>query len=103
MKIEFTGPVYPINQFALQAFAEILNSTLAAEHVTNLNRILAVRDATSEERKLGSYFKWNFDNRCFNLWQRTSYNSDVCFGQQVFRVDFNEIGNKENKPNTIIN
>lgn len=105
MKIEFSGPVYPINQFALKAFAEILNTILTAEHALGLSNQLTLRDASvyDDERTLNGYFKWVFDNRSFRLWQRTSYKSDVCFPQQIFKVDYAEIADKENRSDIIIN
>lgn len=101
MKIEVLGPLYPINQFAMKAFAEILNTILIADNVIELNNRLYQRDQQRSEdvRSLNGYFKWNFDNRSFLLWQRTSYMSHTCFPQMLLKINYSEIACNVNSIN----
>lgn len=95
MKIELIGPVYPINQFAMKAFAEILNTLQISNNIADMDWLLCRLNKRERERKIYGYFKWSYDNKSFNLWQRTSYFSEYCFPIQILKVDFSEINNND--------
>ena len=60
MEISFKGPVMPIDPYSQLAFVEILSG----------------------------YFRWSFANDRFTLWQRTDYNSDMCFSHRILDMPF---------------
>ena len=105
MNIDFTGPVYPVDNYALRAFIEILNIILLSKHVIELNRRLIAQDTSPGYGKLSGYFKWMFtDDYQFILYQRTGYNSKACFKDKIFRIHFVSFVCKDrNMPDVIAN
>lgn len=88
MNIDFVEPVYPIDCFAPMAFIEILNLILLSENIVELNRHLLQRNFGFSYRKLSGYFRWTYGNECFTLWQRTCFDAESCFRQEVLAFKF---------------
>lgn len=88
MDIHFTGPVFPIDPYAQRAFIEILNIILMSANIMEVNRRLIERNVHPHYRALSGYFLWSFSNDRFTLWQRTGYNSPVCFGNKILELHF---------------
>lgn len=83
MEISFKGPVMPIDPYSQLAFVEILNIILIAKHIMDVNRYLIARNVNPQFGSLSGYFRWSFANDRFTLWQRTDYNSDMCFSHRI--------------------
>ena len=79
MEINFKGPVMPIDPYSQLAFVEILNILLTAGHIVDVNRFLISRNVNPQFGSLSGYFRWSFAGDHFTLWQRTDYNSTLCF------------------------
>ena len=76
MEISFKGPVMPIDPYSQLAFVEILNI------------ILIARNVNPQFGSLSGYFRWSFADERFTLWQRTDYNSDMCFSHRILDMPF---------------
>ena len=76
MEISFKGPVMPIDPYSQLAFVEILNI------------ILIARNVNPQFGSLSGYFLWSFADERFTLWQRTDYNSDMCFSHRILDMPF---------------
>ena len=85
MEISFKGPVMPIDPCSQLAFVEILNIILIAKHIMDVNRYLIARNVNPQFGSLSGYFRWSFADERFTLWQRTDYNSDMCFSYWICR------------------
>ena len=88
MEISFKGPVMPIDPYSQLAFVEILNIILIAKHIMDVNRYLIARNVNPQFGSLSGYFRWSFANDRFTLWQRTDYNSDMCFSHRILDMPF---------------
>ena len=40
------------------------------------------------KNNLSGYFRWSFADERFTLWQRTDYNSDMCFSHRILDMPF---------------
>ena len=69
----------PIDPYSQLAFVEILNIILTAGHIVDVNRFLISRNVNPLFGSLSGYFRWSFAGDRFTLWQRTDYNSTLCF------------------------
>ncbi len=85
MQIVFLGPVYHINQSAINAFTEILNIIISSDNIMEVNKRLLQKDRKSG---LSAYFIWSFADYTFSLWQRVDYGSDICFGHKLIELQF---------------
>lgn len=88
MEISFKGPVMPIDPYSQLAFVEILNIILIAKHIMDVNRYLIARNVNPQFGSLSGYFRWSFADERFTLWQRTDYNSDMCFSYRILDMPF---------------
>ena len=98
MEINFKGPVMPIDPYSQLAFVEILNIILIAKHIMDVNRYLIARNVNPQFGSLSGYFRWSFADERFTLWQRTDYNSDMCFSHRILDMPFRMLAarDKEN-------
>ena len=88
MEINFKGPVMPIDPYSQLAFVEILNIILTAGHIVDVNRFLISRNVNPLFGSLSGYFRWSFAGDRFTLWQRTDYNSTLCFNHRILDLPF---------------
>lgn len=88
MKMNFIGPIFPTDPCAVRAFVEIMNIILMSANIMEVNKRLIERNVHPHYRSLSGYFRWSFDNDRFTLWQRTEYNSTVCFGCRILEIHF---------------
>mgnify|MGYP000690771440 CR=1 FL=1 len=88
MNINFLGPVLPTDRFAQMAFVEILNIILTANNIMDVNIMLIGRNTNPAFGSLSGYFRWSFADERFTLWQRTDYNSDMCFSHRILDMPF---------------
>ena len=86
MEINFKGPVMPIDPYSQLAFVEILN----------VNRFLINRNVNPQFGSLSGYFRWSFAGDRFTLWQRTDYNSTLCFNHRILDLPFGILAAKDN-------
>lgn len=73
----------PIDPYSQLAFVEILNILLTAGHIVDVNRFLISRNVNPQFGSLSGYFRWSFAEDHFTLWQRTDYNSTLCFNHRI--------------------
>ncbi len=97
MEIDFKGPVMPIDPYSQLAFVEILNIMLIARHIMDVNRYLMARNVNPQFGSLSGYFRWPFVDDRFTLWQRTGYNSDMCFTHRILEMPFCRLAAKHNR------
>lgn len=88
MNMNFIGPIFPIDPCAVRAFIEIMNIILMSSNIMDVNKRLMERNVHPHYRSLSGYFRWSFCNDHFTLWQRTEYNSMVCFGCRILEIHF---------------
>lgn len=88
MKLNFKGPVMPIDPYSQLAFIEILNIVLIARNIVDVNRMLIARNANPQFGSLSGYFRWSYADDRFTLWQRTEYNSHICFNHRILDLPF---------------
>lgn len=88
MNIHFTGPLFPTDPLVPGAFVEILNIILLSTNIVEVNHRLINRNIHPLYRSLSGHFRWSFADDRFTLWQRTEYNSDLCFTQSIFEIHF---------------
>lgn len=88
MTIQITDTVCSVDSYSQLAFIEILNTIVLSEHIVELNRRLISRDRESMAPRLAGYYKWKFADNTFTLWQRTGYNSSICFTKKLLEVEF---------------
>lgn len=98
MIIEFFGPVYPIDRYALRAFIEIIDIGIMSNHIVEFNRRLNSRNVNEEYKSLSGYFKWAFLDDRFVLWQRVAYNSTVLFEDKVLQFSFYSLFSNSHQP-----
>lgn len=91
MKIEFTTPIHPVDNYSQRAFVMILNIILLSGNVVELNRNLIVNNDNPQYRKLSGYFQWTFNDYRFTLWQRTEFASSVCFNDKILELHFGSL------------
>ena len=92
MEINFKGPVMPIDPYSQLAFVEILNIIL----IVDVNRFLISRNVNPLFGSLSGYFRWSFAGDRFTLWQRTDYNSTLCFNHRILDLPFGVLAAKDN-------
>ena len=100
MEINFKGPVMPIDPYSQLAFVEILNIILTAGHIVDVNRFLIRRNVNPRFGSLSGYFRWSFAEDRFTLWQRTDYNSTMCFSHRILDLPFGVLAAKDNGKET---
>ena len=100
MEINFKGPVMPIDPYSQLAFVEILNIILTAGHIVDVNRFLIRRNVNPRFGSLSGYFRWSFAEERFTLWQRTDYNSTMCFSHRILDLPFGVLAAKDNGKET---
>ena len=88
MRINFKGPVMPVDPYSQLAFVEILNIILAARNIVDVNRLLINRNVNPKFGSLSGYFRWSFAEDRFTLWQRMDYNSMLCFNPGILEIHF---------------
>lgn len=89
------GPVMPIDPYSQLAFVEILNILLTAGHIVDVNRFLISRNVNPQFGSLSGYFRWSFAGDHFTLWQRTDYNSTLCFNHRILDLPFGVLAAKD--------
>ncbi len=97
MEINFKGPVMPIDPYSQLAFVEILNILLTAGHIVDVNRFLISRNVNPQFGSLSGYFRWSFAGDHFTLWQRTDYNSTLCFNHRILDLPFGVLAAKRQR------
>ena len=97
MEINFKGPVMPIDPYSQLAFVEILNIILTAGHIVDVNRFLIRRNVNPRFGSLSGYFRWSFAEDRFTLWQRTDYNSTMCFSHRILGLALRCPGRKRQR------
>lgn len=100
MEINIKGPVMPIDPYSQLAFVEILNIILTAGHIVDVNRFLIRRNVNPRFGSLSGYFRWSFAEDRFILWQRTDYNSTMCFSHRILDLPFGVLAAKDNGKET---
>ena len=95
MNIHFTGPVFPTDSLAPRAFVEILNIILLSGNIVEVNQRLINRNIHPLYRSLSGHFRWSFADDRFTLWQRTAYNSEMCFTQKILEIHFASLACKD--------
>lgn len=103
MEINFKGPVMPIDPYSQLAFVEILNIILTARHIVDVNRSLISRNVNPLFGSLSGYFRWSFAGDRFTLWQRTDYNSTLCFNHRILDLPFGILAAKDSGKETETN
>lgn len=104
MKLNFKGPVMPIDPYSQLAFVEILNIVLIARNIVDVNRMLIARNANPQFGSLSGYFRWSYADDRFTLWQRTEYNSHICFDHRILDLPFCMLVAKDNeRDNSVFN
>lgn len=98
MHIEFTAPVYPVDDCSERAFLEILNLILLSKHIVELNRQLIHRNTAPRYRQLSGYFRWSFAGNSFTLWQRTAFGSEECFRPEILSLHFGALLCRDRTP-----
>ena len=63
---------------------------------------MVVLQAESNPRfgSLSGYFRWSFAEDRFTLWQRTDYNSTMCFSHRILDLPFGVLAAKDNGKET---
>lgn len=54
----------------------------------DVNKYLIARNVNPQFGSLSGYFRWSFADERFTLWQRTDYNSDMCFSHRILDMPF---------------
>lgn len=103
MDIHFTGPLFPTDPQVSRAFMEILNILLLSGNIVEVNSRLINRNIHPMYRSLSGHFRWSFANDRFTLWQRTEYNSDLCFINSLFEIHFASLVCKDRRKINAIN
>lgn len=103
MNIHFTGPLFPTDPLVTRAFVEILNIILLSGNIVEVNRRLIDRNIHPLYRSLSGHFRWSFADDRFTLWQRTEYNSDLCFTPGIFEIHFASLVCKDRRRINTIN
>lgn len=85
----------PIDPYSQLAFVEILNILLTAGHIVDVNRFLISRNVNPQFGSLSGYFRWSFAGDHFTLWQRTDYNSTLCFNHRILDLPFGVLAAKD--------
>lgn len=88
MTIQITDAVCSVDSYSQLAFIEILNIIVLSEHIVELNRRLIAHDREKSGPRLGGYYKWKFSDNTLTIWQRTGYNSSICFTNKLLEVEF---------------
>ena len=96
MRINFKGPVMPVDPYSQLAFVEILNIILAARNIVDVNRLLINRNVNPKFGSLSGYFRWSFAGDRFTLWQRMDYNSMLCFNPGILEIHFGALAARDN-------
>ena len=60
----------------------------SVKHIMDVNRYLIARNVNPLFGSLSGYFRWSFADERFTLWQRTDYNSDMCFSHRILDMPF---------------
>lgn len=104
MKLNFKGPVMPIDPYVQLAFVEILNIILIARGIVDVNRMLISRNANPRFGSLSGYFRWSYADDRFTLWQRMEYNSGMCFNHRILEIPFCMLAAKDKeRDNSVLN
>lgn len=103
MNIYFTGPLFPTDPLVPRAFMEILNIILLSGNIVEVNQRLISRNIHPQYRSLSGHFRWSFADDRFTLWQRTEYNSDLCFTHSIFEIHFTSLVCKDRRRINTIN
>ena len=103
MNIHFTGPLFPTDPLVTRAFVEILNIILLSGNIVEVNQRLINRNIHPLYRSLSGHFRWSFADDRFTLWQRTEYNSSLCFTHSIFEIHFASLASKDRKRINTIN
>jgi hypothetical protein len=85
MQIEILGPFYNTNQYAVNAFTEILNMIVSSENIMDFNKKLMNSDFSG---RISAHFVWSFEDYTFSVWQRIDYGSEICFGHKLIELQF---------------
>ena len=96
MRINFKGPVMPVDPYSQLAFVEILNIILAARNIADVNRLLINRNVNPKFGSLSGYFRGSFAGDRFTLWQRMDYNSMLCFNPGILEIHFGALAARDN-------
>ena len=96
MRINFKGPVMPVDPYSQLAFVEILNIILAARNIVDVNRLLINRNVNPKFGSLSGYFRWSFAGDRFTLWQRMDYNSMLRFNPGILEIHFGALAARDN-------
>ena len=86
----------PIDPYSQLAFVEILNILLTAGHIVDVNHFLISMNVNPQVGSLSGYFRWSFAGDHFTLWQRTDYNSTLCFNHRILDLPFGVLAAKDN-------
>ena len=62
----------------------------------DVNRFLISRNVNPQFGSLSGYFRWSFAGDRFTLWQRTDYNSTLCFNHRILDLPFGVLAAKDN-------
>ena len=89
MEINFKGPVMPIDPYSQMAIVDV-------------NRCRISRNVNPQFGSLSGYFRWSFAGDRFTLWQRTDYNSTMCFSHRILDLPFGVLAAKDNRKDSDI-
>ena len=57
--------------------------------------LLISRNVNPQFGSLSGYFRWSFAGDRFTLWQRTDYNSTLCFNHRILDLPFGVLAAKD--------